>query len=112
MNTKTREQERFQTFLDERNDELDNAAFCLLALLCQQYGHGDILEAGEFPWDMALIGPLLDAAEKILSGKSFGYCHPFYEDEVPCYQTKSCPYRDCVFLRPPGEQAISNEWRL
>lgn len=104
MNSNMQDKEHFQSFLAERNDELDHAAFCLLALLCQQCGHGDLLEGGEFPWDMAKIGPLLDAAKSILDDDSFAYCHPFYEDEVPCYQTTSCNYCDCIFHQPQAEQ--------
>ena len=94
----------FQTFLEVRNDDLSNAAFSLLNLLHQPSGDRNNPETPEFPWDMALIGPLLDAAENILQDKSFSSCYPYYEDEIPCYQTESCKHSDCVFRQSQTEQ--------
>ncbi|RFZ77605.1 hypothetical protein DS742_17470 [Lacrimispora amygdalina] len=87
----------FHTFLENRNDDLSNAAFSLLALLHQPSGDRDNPETPEFPWNMALIGPLLDTAEKILQDGSFSSCYPYYEEDIPCYRTNSCHNCDCVF---------------
>ena len=85
-------QERFDDFLTERNDAIDNAFFNALKEL----------STTALEWDMGMIGDLIDCAESIIRKHGFESCYPYYEcdddDDVPCpegedCQNKNCPYR-------------------
>ena len=77
----------FETVLCERTDEIYNAAYELVKALM----------GGEAPeWDMALLGPIAEAAEKIIS-EDFHTCFPSHNgsEETPCYLTGACKNPCC-----------------
>lgn len=81
--------DEFSSYLTERNDLIDQAAFSLL----------DALAADSIVWDMEQIGDLIDAAKRILSGHGIEVCHPSYigEDEQPCIQSGTCKSFMCPY---------------
>lgn len=78
--------------LDERHDAIDNSVYnALCAMLGLEPGSESTEK--EFPWNMEHIGEVADHIEEYLKEKGFKPCRPFYEDEVPCYQTSErCPW--------------------
>ena len=89
----------FESFLEKRNDLLDNLAYQLLWLLTQPGTEQTEAVLSEFPWDMSLIGPLLETAESLLQKAGFSTCYPYYgENEIPCIHTSLCQHPNCPFL--------------
>lgn len=89
----------FESFLEKRSDLLDNLAYQLLWLLTKPETEQPENTPPEFPWEMSLIGPLLETAESLLQKAGFSTCYPFYgEDEVPCIHADQCRHPGCPFL--------------
>ena len=91
---------RFDNFIDNKNDNIDCAAFDLLGLLASS---GPDIPEYDPPveWDMEIIGNLVDYAEHLLAEKGIAVCHPFFEgdDETPCYLGKDCKRTNCLFRK-------------
>lgn len=86
--------QRFEDFLAERNDELDNAAYGLAQQMLS--ANGVLPSEDEFPWNMEIIGAILDAAEDVLNEKGYHPCWPYHENEdTPCYVLEDCKHKDC-----------------
>lgn len=86
----------FESFLAGRNDVLEETAHVLLWHMT--HPNAEPSEAGgDYKlYDMAQIGPLLDAAEEILEGAGHAVCYPYYgEQEKPCYLTGECGFSPC-----------------
>lgn len=89
----------FESFLERRNDLLDSLAYQLLWLLTQPGVEQTETMLSEFPWDMSLIGPLLETAESLLQKAGFSTCYPFYgENEIPCIHAGQCQHPGCPLL--------------
>lgn len=89
----------FESFLEKRNNLLDSLAYQLLWLLTQPKTEQMEAVLSEFPWDMSLIGPLLETAESLLQKAGFSTCYPFYgENEIPCIHAEQCQHPSCPFL--------------
>lgn len=89
----------FESFLEKRNNLLDNLAYQLLWLLTQPGTEQTEAVLSEFPWDMSLIGPLLETAESLLQKAGFSTCYPFYgENEIPCIHADQCQHPVCPLL--------------
>lgn len=67
----------FEPFLEKRNELLDGLAYQLLWLLTQPEAELTETVLSEFPWDMSLIGPLLETAESLLQKLVFQPVIPF-----------------------------------
>lgn len=91
----------FESFLTERNDVLDEAAHALLWRITHPDTESPETDADEKLYDMAQIGPLLDAAEEILENAGINTCRPYYvENEVPCYRSGACSFTPCPMCKP------------
>lgn len=89
----------FEPFLEKRNELLDGLAYQLLWLLTQPEAELTETVLSEFPWDMSLIGPLLETAESLLRKAGFSTCYPFYgENEIPCIHADQCRHPDCTLM--------------
>ena len=91
---------RFENYLVERNDDIDNTANALMRLLLALPEEEDT-ENDPFPWDMSLIGEVEEFTTSLLAEHGHLVCHPYYEGEgeIPCYrgvdcQRKSCPFKE------------------
>jgi hypothetical protein len=84
----------FESYLCDRNDDIDNAAHALLNAIAKNGEDSD----KSIEWDMSKIGPLVDAAENILEKNGVKTCHPFYEeDDIPCINGEDCKNPFCIF---------------
>lgn len=83
----------FEEYIIEKSDEIDGSAYALLAALLRT----DASQENEslLPWDMAVIAPVIEAAKSELYRQGKAYCHPYYEDEIPCPLTGGCIKADC-----------------
>lgn len=81
---------KFVRYLEERNDEIDNAAY---ALACALF-HGD----EELEWGMHYIGEIVEWAEDVMYSYGLSTCHPYYSSELPCYLSGECSL-NCRFKR-------------
>lgn len=90
-------EDQFEDFLCAKNDLICNAAHALINALATN--KTDIAEDEEIvPWDMANIGPIVDAAEAFLTNNDIHCCYPYYEeDEVMCFESDSCKNPNCPF---------------
>lgn len=86
---------KFESFWVERNDEVENVAHQFLLLLRQAETVDDTEKV--LPWNMELIGKLVEDAVSILRDASYSSCWPYNEDNVPCFQTDSCQNPNCPF---------------
>lgn len=99
----------FESFLERRNDLLDNMAYQILWILTRPETEQTEIVSSKFPWDMSLIGPLLETAESLLQKAGFSTCYPFYgEDEIPCIHAGLCQHPNCP-LRITDNTALSKE---
>ncbi len=89
----------FESFLADKNDRIDQAAFDLLNALA-----GVGMDDEPLEWDMERIGEVIDAAKDALTGVH-EVCHPFYEGdgEIPCYKGTDCANSDCPLRNKKGE---------
>lgn len=91
----------FEDFLCDRNDEIDNAAYNLCAVLLGK--DAKQLES-EFPWQMDIVGNITEDVVSILEDHGYPVCWPYYEDtesgQTPCCATDTCtvPKSECKFL--------------
>ena len=94
---------KFENFICNKNDDIDNAAFNLLCTIVttSEYYNGD---CPEIEWNMETIGQLVDYAENLLIKSGYNTCHPFYEgdEETPCYLGEDCERTDCPFRKERG----------
>lgn len=97
----------FDDFLAERNDELDNAAYGLALTMLGLDNQPDRETA--FPWNMEIIGAMLENTQDILKEHGYAVCWPYHEDEVPCCQTASCKKADCLLKGRLQKEGESNE---
>ncbi|WP_455436350.1 hypothetical protein [Hungatella hathewayi] len=97
----------FDNFLVERNDVLDNAAYGLALKMLGLDNQPDSESA--FPWDMEIIGAMLESAQDILKEHGYAVCWPYHEDDVPCCQTASCKKADCLLKGRLQKEGESNE---
>lgn len=97
----------FEDFLVERNDELDNAAHGLALLMLS--ANGTPLAEDEFPWNMEIIGDILESTAGILKEKEHHICWPYHgDDNTPCYALDDCKHKCCPF-RQQQKEAVTNE---
>ena len=87
--------ESFEDYLLSKGDEIDNAAYALAAALLRT----DPAQKAEaiLPWDMAIIGPLVDEAKALLENAGRLCCYPYFEDDLCCSQTGVCRKKGCPF---------------
>ena len=91
------DEERFEKYLCEKNDRIDNAAFELInALVSKSTEPGETAVA----WDMTTIGEVIDMVESYLNKDcKIKTCHPYYagNNRTPCFKsdctTPGCPLR-------------------
>lgn len=90
----------FESYLVNRNDEIDNSAFDLINAFVRMDRDTDI------EWNMEIISKIEEAVEDILASHCFGVCHPFYcGDETPCYQSDDCGNAECPFKNEVSHHA-------
>lgn len=86
--------QRFEDFLVERNDALENTAHGLAQLMLST--NGALPDEDEFPWSMEIIGAILEDTAATLKEKGYHTCWPYYEnDDTPCYVLDDCKHKDC-----------------
>lgn len=76
----------FESYLIDKNDDIDNLAYALINAFIRK---GCLVEE-ELEWDMEIIGDVVEAVEDVLTSRCLEVCHPFYCDDVPCYQSNDC----------------------
>ncbi len=79
--------EQFESFLCARNSCLSDLAYELGNAICRK----------EVEYDMAWVGPIIDAAEAIMQSHGYDTCYPFYEENCPCYEGSDCDRSRCAF---------------
>lgn len=87
----------FEDFQIKKHDLISNAAY---ALACAIYSKDPDSDDTPLPWDMSVIGEMVDAAAEIMQRKGMGVCDPFYGGEnsgIPCYLTGECKTHPCPF---------------
>ena len=88
------DEDRFKDFLTQRNEAVCQAAFDLLAVVSR----GNRVQPDDNPleWDMSLIGPVADAAERVLREHGYPVCYPYLDDnERACYMGSECSKLHC-----------------
>ena len=101
-NDKLNDQDRFSSFLEEKNDRIDCAAYDLICWLATSKSNFDASEDDPpISCDMSMIGELVDYAEMMISRREKPVCRPFYEGdgEITCYLGEDCKRKDCVFRK-------------
>ena len=85
---------RFEEFLKERMDELDNSVYALLRCFLMLDGKE---EDDAFPWNMEIIGNISEAIEYELISHGYRPCRPYYEgdERTPCFCGKDCDDSNC-----------------
>lgn len=90
----------FEGFLIERNDKLEQTAHELLWHMTHPNAEPSEANGDYKLYDMAQIGPLLDAAEEVLENAGINTCRPYYvENEVPCYLSGTCSFTPCPMCK-------------
>ncbi len=85
---------KFEDYMLQKNDEIDNAAYALAAALIRtspEQTNEEVLE-----WDIDLISSITSAAIGEL--KKFGKdnCYPFTDDkQIPCFRSDHCKNKNC-----------------
>lgn len=88
--------QNFENFLTERNDELDNAAHALAVLMLSAKDTPPT--ENEFPWNMEIIGDILESTVDILAEHGHHACWPYHgDDDTPCYALDDCKHNHCPF---------------
>lgn len=87
--------QRFEAFLIERNDELDNITHELALLMLS--ANGVPLSESDFPWNMEIISAILESTKITLEDHGYLTCWPYNENDTPCFDTDSCRYESCPF---------------
>lgn len=84
----------FESYLINKNDEIDNSVFALINAFVRKDGDTDV------KWNMEVIGEIEEVVEDILTSRYFDICHPFYSDDnIPCYKSDDCWNEACLFKR-------------
>ena len=100
---------RFEDFLTERNDAIDNASYALAVTLLRL--NPSLADEEILPWDMEIIGSINESVQRILEEHGHPVCWPYHEDAIPCYQTTACEKTDCLLkgcLQKEDEQNETN----
>lgn len=91
--------EKFEQYLCERGDKLDNAAHEFLSILARK----------EIDWDISIIREVIDYAASILQSNNIRACDPYYTtvagdngEEIPieCCNLGDC-CRNCPLRNDP-----------
>ena len=103
--------ERFESFICERNDVVDNSIYFFMRDLLQ-LPQEETENNDPFPWSMEIIGKVADAIEDALAQHGIYFCHPYWEGEendgIPCYQGNDCYCAVCPFKNPAPEKPAWN----
>lgn len=96
------EKRNFESYLEKKNDRIDNAAQELILAILDKDPNGSNPES-VFPWNMEVIGQVTDLVESILAQRSLPTCHPYYGDDgfgrTPCFECADCANADCPFKK-------------
>lgn len=90
----------FERYLECKNDEIDNAAYALAVALLRV--HPEQTNEQVLPWDMSVIVPIIEAAQKELERLGKQVCWPYYEEAKQCYRTGSCNNKRCYLSDKGG----------
>lgn len=90
----------FEHYLECKGDEIDNAAYALAVALLR--AHPNQADEEVLRWDMAILAPIIESAQKELEHSGKLTCRPYFEEEVPCSRTGSCKNRRCYFSEDKG----------
>ena len=85
----------FEHYLEYRNDEIDNAAYALAVALLRTHPEQDNEDV--LPWNMSVIAPIIEAAQKELERLGKQICWPYFEEVKECYHIGSCKNKRCYF---------------
>lgn len=85
----------FERYLEYKGDEIDNAAYALVASLLRT--HPDQKNEDVLPWDMSVIAPIVEAAQEKLKQIGRQTCWPYFEEALECHRTGSCKNKRCYF---------------
>lgn len=85
------EDSKFEDFLLQRNEKIDNLAY---ELLCELAGK-------RLEWNMYQIAEVWEAAHHVLEEARIPYCHPYWwsndiSEEIPCITDPTCKCEKCV----------------
>jgi len=88
--------DKFDEYLNERNETIDNAAYNLICALTEM-PNGE-----ETPWSKKKISTVTFAVEQALEQMGMHICNPFYysedgTDENPCPIEGACNTPNCPF---------------
>ena len=90
----------FERYLEYKADEIDNAAYSLAAALLRC--HPDETNEEVLPWDMSVIAPIIEAAQKELERLDKQTCFPYFEEAKECYRIGSCNNKRCYLADKGG----------
>jgi hypothetical protein len=104
------DKEKFEDFLCEKGDLVDNAVYAALCSLVQFRDDEASEDEAEnaLPWDMSIIGEAAEALESILKESGVAFCRPYHcgDDETPCYldpDSDACKNPNCPFRTAAGK---------
>ena len=91
--------EKFEQFLIDKNDLIDNAAYNLIRAIAET--GTDLDDEPVIEWEMGMIVEVVDAVKYTLE-RDFKIrpCHPYHSGahEIPCYRS-NCLVTNCPFRR-------------
>lgn len=90
----------FERYLEYKGDEIDNAAYALAVALMRI--HPEQTNEQVLPWDMSVIAPIIETAQKELERLSKDTCWPYLEEAKECYRTGRCKNKHCNFTAKEG----------
>lgn len=90
----------FERYLECKGDEIDNAAYNLAVALLRS--HPEQTNEDVLPWDMSVIAPIVEAAQKELERLGKQTCWPYFEEARECYRIGSCKNKRCYLADKGG----------
>ena len=92
----------FERYLECKNDEIDNAAYALAVALMRI--HPEQTNEQVLPWDMSVIAPIIESAQKELERLGKVTCWPYYEEARQCFRLGSCRNKQCYLSDKGGNE--------
>lgn len=88
----------FEQYLERRGDAIDNAAYSLALTLLRaddETSNEDVEK--RLPWNMEILGEIIENAESTLERHGYFACYPYYDDGIACPKAGACLKKDCPF---------------
>ena len=81
---------KFENYLCERGDEIENEMFNFIKLF----------SLSNTEWDINMIRTCIDEVQTVLENKRIYVCNPYFdENEEPCYKGNDCKRPNCLYKK-------------